>query len=71
MTPPTTNMSAPFSGRRTPNHVEHGVNEDPTVDIVQTTFLRNSCATSMGTLQATFLVDEDLAPINIEKIPSI
>jgi hypothetical protein len=34
-------------------------------------FPRSSCVTSKGTLPITFLVDENIVPIKIQKIPGI
>ena len=63
-------MSALASDRCTPDHVEERVDaEHASIDIVEATFPGSSHATSMSTIQTTFLVDEDLIPIKIERIP--
>ena len=41
---------------------------DSNVD-VEATLHGSSCVTSMGSIETTFLVNEELIPINIEKIP--
>ena len=43
--------------------------EDDNIDIFVASFPGSSCVTSTGTVEATFLVDENLLPIKIEKIP--
>jgi hypothetical protein len=57
-----------------PDHAEQGQGVDATetsIDIAQATFPGSSHVTSMRTLETTFLVDENLVPIKIEKIPGI
>jgi len=56
------------------DHVEQGqgVNAiESSIDISLKTFLGYSRVISMGTIQTTFLVDENLVPIKIEKILGI
>jgi len=56
------------------NHADQdqGVDaEDDSIDIAIVKFLGSSRVISMWTLKKTFLVDENLIPINIEKIPVI
>ena len=63
-------MSALASDQHTLDRAEDGVDvEHASIDIVEATFLGSSRVTSAGTIQTTFLVDEELVPIKIEKIP--
>jgi hypothetical protein len=61
---------APSSGRPTPDPAEHGhgLDEEPDIDIGQVAFPRSTHVAITRTLETTFLVDENLVPINIEKI---
>ena len=56
--------------RPTTDVVEEGVDVglDTNTD-VEAAFPRSSCLTSTGSIMATFLVNEELVPIKIEKIP--
>ena len=59
MTPPRSVVCAHASDPRTPDHVEEGVN--------LATFLGYFYLTSTGAIHTTFLVDEELTAIKIEK----
>ena len=64
--------TAPSSGRSTSDRAnqDQGVDaEEDSIDITIASFPRSSHVTSTGTLETTFLVDENLVPIKIEKIP--
>ena len=64
-------VSATASGQCTPDGTEQGVDAEISNDNAQVTFPQSSSVTSMGTLETTFLVDDNLVPIKIEKIPGI
>ena len=64
-------MSAPASGRHTLDCKEQGVDGNISDYNCQEAFLGSTPVTSMGTLERKFLVDENIVPIMIEKIPSI
>ena len=70
-TPLMPNVSAPASGRRTPNGTEQGVNEEISNDNAQAIFPRSSHVIGTCTLQTTFFEDKNLVPIKIEKILGI
>ena len=54
----------------TPYHAEEGVDvENAIINIAEEKFPRSYHVTSMGTIQTTFLLDEELVPIKIKKIP--
>ena len=71
VTPLRLYVSAPASGRHMLDHIEQGVDAETSNDNAQARFPESSHVTSTGTLQTTFLVDENHVPINIENIPSI
>ena len=55
--------------QRTTNHAGEGVEAgSDTKDDAEATFLGSSRVTSMASIVTTFLVNEELIPINIEKI---
>lgn len=57
-----------------PDHVEPGQEvdvEDTDIDIAIAAFPGSSRVSSMGTLETTFLVDENVLLIKIERIPGI
>lgn len=63
--------TTPSSGRSTSNRVDEdqGVDaEEDSIDITIISFLGSSHVTGTRTLETTFLVDENLVPIKIEKI---
>jgi len=64
---------APSSGRPMPDPAEHGhgLDEEPDIDIGQVAFPRSTHVAITGTLETSFLVDKNLVPIKIEKIPGI
>jgi hypothetical protein len=65
---------APSTSQRTTDHAEQGQRVDASessIDISQATFPRYSHVISTGIVQNTFLVDENLVPRKIEKIPRI
>ena len=64
-------MSAPAIGRHMPDRTKQGVNPKTSNDNAQVAFLGSSCVTRTSTLEETFLVDKNLVPIKIEKMPSI
>jgi len=64
--------TTPSSGRSTSDRADQdqGVDaEEDSIDITIASFPGSSHVTSTGTLETTFLVDENLVPIKIEKIP--
>ena len=66
--------TAPSSGPSTSDRFDQAQGdvdaEDDSIDIAIVAFPGSSRVTSMGTLETTFLVDENLIPIKKEKIPS-
>jgi hypothetical protein len=73
-TPQREDVGAPSTARCMTDHAEQGQGVDASessIDIAQATFPGSSHVISMGTIQTTFLVDENLVPIKIEKIPGI
>jgi len=63
---------APSIAQGTADHVEQGQGVDAdesSIDISQAIFSASSRVIKMRTIQTTFLVDENLVPIRIEKIP--
>ena len=73
MTPSRINVSAHSSAQCMLECVEHvyGVDLETIFASVEATFPGSSCVTSTRTLHATFLVDDDLVPIKIDKVPGI
>ena len=69
MTPPRPAEGAADADRPTTDAIEEGVDAglDTNVD-AEATFPRSSCVTSTGSIVTTFLVNEELVPIKIEKI---
>ena len=69
-TPLRPTEGAVAAGRRTPDCAKEGVEEefDSNAD-AEATFPGSSCVTSTSSIVATFLVNDDLIPIKIEKIP--
>ena len=68
MTPPRAAKGAIDAAPPTTNVVEEGV--DAGLDRDVDAFPRSSCVTSTGSIQCTFLVNEELVPIKIERIHS-
>ena len=69
MTRPRSAKSALVADRHTLDSVEEGVDADPASNVdVEATFPGSSRVTSMGSIETTFLVNEKLVPIYIEKI---
>jgi hypothetical protein len=67
-------VCAPSTARCTTNHAEQGQGVDASessIDISQEAFPGSSHVISVGTIQTTFLVDENIVPIKIEKILGI
>ena len=64
-------VSATTNGRCMPYGIEQGVDVEISKDNAQATFPGSSRVTSMGTLETTILVDDNLVPIKIENIPGI
>ena len=66
--------AVPSTGGGTPDHVEHGQEEgaeEISIDVTIPAFPRSSRVRSTGTLDISFLVDENQVPLKIEKIPGI
>ena len=64
----------PSTGGGTPDHVEHGQEEgaeEISIDVTIPAFPGSSRVRSTGTLDISFLVDENQVPVKIEKIPGI
>ena len=70
MTPPRPTEGATDANRPTTNPAEEGVDAgfDTNVD-AEAAVLGPSHVTSIGSIVTTFLVNEELVPIKIEKIP--
>lgn len=58
------------SSQHTPEHAQN-VGDEPIIYEVQACFPGSSCVTSAGKQLITFLVNEELVPIKIEKLISI
>ena len=70
VTPPRPTKNALTGDQRTPDHAEEGVDaETPSIYDVEAAFSGSSHVTRTGTIETTFLVNEELVPINIEKTP--
>ena len=66
--------AVPSTGGGTPDHVEHGQEEgakEISIDVTIAAFPGSSRVRSTGTLDISFLVDENQVPVKIEKIPGI
>ena len=66
--------AVPSTGGGTHDHVEHGEEEgaeEINIDVTIPAFPGSSRVRSMGTLDISFLVDENQVPVKIEKIPGI
>ena len=71
MTPLILDVSATATGWRTLDGTEQGVDAEIRIENAQASFHGYSCVTNTGTLETTFLVDDNLVPIKIEKILGI
>ena len=66
--------AVPSTGGGTRDHVEHGQEEgaeEISIDVTIPAFPGSSRVRSTGTLDISFLVDENEVPVKIEKIPGI
>ena len=71
MTPPRPVESAVVADQRTPDCAKEGVDAEPHSNVdVEVAFPGYSCITSTGSTVTICLLNEELVPINIEKIPS-
>ena len=64
-------VSATASNRRMLDGTKQGVNAEISNDNAQAAFHVSSHVTTTGTHETTFLVDDNLVPIKLKKIPSI
>ena len=66
--------AVPSTGGGTHDHVEHGQEEgaeEISIDVTIPAFPGSSRVRSTGTLDISFLVDENQVPVKVEKIPGI
>ena len=64
--PPRPRESALDSDQCTPDRVDEGVDVEPASNVdVEVTFPGSSCFTSIGLIEKTFFVNEELIPIKI------